>query len=71
MRPFKRQMILEYGPAPSIGIYGQSVTTYPWTLKVRVQTWWGLRDRIVKIEVQVPFESDPWKFYSERLNKWI
>lgn len=64
-------MILEYGPVPTRGIYGQNVTTCPWLLKVRIQDWWGLRDRIKDVKVQVPFNSDPWKFYEERVNKWI
>lgn len=71
MKPFKRMMILEYGPTPTIGIYGERVTTYPWTLKVRKQSWWGLRDRLVSLQVEVPLESDPWTFYKERHNKWI
>jgi hypothetical protein len=71
MKPFKRVMILEYEPTLTIGIYGDRVTTYPWTLKVRIQSWWGLGDKTVSLQVEVPFDSDPWTFYKERQNKWI
>lgn len=71
MRPFKKIMLLKYEPVPELGIYGERITSSPWELTIRVIDWWGLRDRIIKTEVQVPFSLDVVGFYEPKLNAWL
>lgn len=71
MRAFKKIMLLTFEPVPEHGIYGDSVNSSPWLLTIRVVDWWGLRDRIVKAKVQVPFSCDVYKFYETKINVWL
>ncbi len=65
--PFKKHMLLDY----RLGDY-QALNTdsFEWILTVRVVSWWGLSDRIVKMKVDVPFEVSGEAFYKPKLNVW-
>lgn len=68
---FRKIMLLKYEPVIKMGIWGDRVTSQPWELTIRIVDWWGLRDRIVKRSVDIPFEFDTYEFYEPKLNKWL
>ncbi len=69
--PFKKYMLLKYDAVIKMGIFGDRITTQPWELTIRVIDWWGLRDRIIKSVIEIPFEFDVYGFYEPKLNKWL
>ena len=71
MRPFKKCMLLKYDTVIKYGIFGDRITSEPWVFNIRVIDWWGLRDRIVKRTIEIPFEHNTHDFYEPKLNKWF
>lgn len=64
-------MLLKYDTVVKIGIWGDRITSQPWELTIRIVDWWGLRERIVKQVVDIPFSVNEYEFYEPRLNKWF
>lgn len=60
-------MLLSYEPTPYQALNADG---WGYTLKIREVKWWGLVDRIVTIEVQVPLHTDTAAFYEPKLNVW-
>lgn len=68
MRPFHKYMLLEYECTQGLFALGQNYIEY--TLKVLDVKWWGLRKRIRKYKVKVPFSVNANEFYAPKIGKW-
>ena len=65
--PFKKHMLLAYEPEQFTALNADALT---YILTVRDVRWWGLIDRVVKVEARVPFHVNAREFYEPKLNVW-
>lgn len=67
--PFKKHMLLSYEPDEAFFVLSDEYFG-DYILTVRVVTFWGLFDRVVKMKVKIPWNCDVKAFYEPKLNVW-
>lgn len=69
--PFKQYMILAYKALPYHGFVDWNNTLHPYEFTVKVKSWWGWREKTVKMNVSIVFGTDVERLFRTKTGQWL